>query len=91
MLSIRNYKSVEGEEAGSTPALWPWLWASVICTAFGPGFQCIPILALLQPFFLLRFCAEARERKVLLVAASAAQALGTAVAYAGIFNDPSWT
>lgn len=68
-----------------------WLVASFFCTAFGPGFQCIPVLAFVQPFFLLRFCAEARGRLPHLFAALVAQALGVMVAYAGIFNNPTWT
>lgn len=64
---------------------------SFVCTAFGPGLQCVPVMALLQPVFLLRYCHLTASSWRLDGAAWAMQSLGSAIAYAGMFNDPAWT
>eukprot|EP00457_Paulinella_chromatophora_P003280 gb/GEZN01003287.1/.p1 GENE.gb/GEZN01003287.1/~~gb/GEZN01003287.1/.p1 ORF type:complete len:608 (-),score=63.63 gb/GEZN01003287.1/:64-1887(-) len=72
--------------------MWLSLFVSFVCTAFGPGLQCIPSLAFLQPVFLLHYCwlAPRNCRTCYLALAWLTQSFGMAVAYAGMFKQPQW-
>lgn len=81
----------------ATPA-WLMLASSFLCTAFGGGMQAISVLAWLQPLALLRFFSLAdisqgpwSRQLAIISGAVAVQAIGSTIAFAGMFNDPDFT
>jgi hypothetical protein len=77
---------------------WAWLLLGAISAGFGRGFQAIPVVAWLEPVFLLQYLYHAgfqdasRHAKLgILLTAIASKAAGLTFALAGALNDPSFT